>query len=91
MNIRKIRLFLLLSTLSLVLMTTIDYLIGERAEFLNAYSVVQRLFGQIPSAGDSVTAQTLGASGEFFVVILVNLCLGGVIASIVLLFTKRSE
>ena len=37
-------------------MLSVDYFIGAQAEFLNAYSVVERLVGKAPTAGDSLVA-----------------------------------
>jgi len=49
-------------------MVLIDRAIGARAEFLNAWSVVERLLGRAPRAGDSFAAIRLGALGELLVV-----------------------
>ncbi len=48
----------------LLVMVLIDYYMGSAAEFLNAWSVVQRLLGQPPSAGDSLVYSKVGAFGE---------------------------
>lgn len=83
------RLFLRLSTLSLVVMILVDRMLGPRAGFLNAYSVMQRLFGQVPEAGDSLVAQQLGAVGELAVVVAANLAIGLVLTGIYRRFTGR--
>ena len=72
------QLFIVLSIFSLLVMLGVDYLLGARAEFLNAWSVVQRLLGQV-SAGESVVYRSVGALGEFVSVILVNLFTGGLL------------
>lgn len=81
-------LFLGLSMASLVVMIVVDVILGPKAEFLNAYSVVQRMIGQTPSAGESLVAQKLGAFGEFVVVLATNLAVGGILTALVRLFTK---
>ena len=73
---------------SLAVMIIVDVILGPKAEFLNAYSVVQRLIGQTPSAGESLVAQKLGAFGEFIVVLATNLAVGGILTALVRLFTK---
>jgi len=69
-------------------MTLVDFVIGPKAEFLNAYSVFQRMVGQTPSAGDSLVAQKLGAFGEFGVVLVANAAVGGILTAVVRSFTR---
>jgi hypothetical protein len=69
-------------------MILIDCALGARAEFLNAWSVVQRLLGRPPSAGTSVVASRLGTVGEFLVVLGANLALGALLAVVLRLVTK---
>jgi hypothetical protein len=57
-------------------MILVDYIIGPRAEFLNAYSAVQRLLGQQPTFKNSMVAQKIGAAGELGIVIIVNVIIG---------------
>lgn len=85
---KTVHLFLGLSAASLIIMIIIDIILGPKAEFLNAYSVIQRLVGQAPSAGVSLVAQKLGAVGEFAVVVVANLAVGGIVCA-VWLFAKR--
>lgn len=82
-------LFLLLSAASLAVMTLVDLVIGPKAEFLNAWSVVERLLGRPPSAGDSVVFAKLGAFGEAVTVVLVNAGIGGVLTWLVRWFQAR--
>ena len=82
-GMRTVTLFLGLSAASLVVMIVADVALGSRAEFLNAYSVVQRIVGQAPSAGDSFVARTLGPVGEFAVVLVANLGVGGILTAVV--------
>ncbi len=82
-------LFLTLSVLSLFIMVVADIILGAKAEFLNAYSVLQRLVGVAPSAGDSLVAQKLGAIGEFFVVVAANTAIGGILTVIVKVLASK--
>ena len=43
---KTIYLLIIFSALSLSVMIVVDYILGAKAEFLNAYSVVQRLLGR---------------------------------------------
>ena len=63
-------------------MILVDILLGARAEFVNAWSVVQRIAGQSPTAGDSLVYQSIGATGEFFIVLLVNLVIGAILTTL---------
>lgn len=64
-------------------MVIVDHRLGSRAEFLNAWSVVERLLGRPPSSGASIVASHSGPVGEFFVVIIVNLAIGFILAALV--------
>ncbi|KAA3631788.1 MAG: hypothetical protein DWQ08_04395 [Proteobacteria bacterium] len=70
-------------------MVVADIILGSRAEFLNAYSVLQRLVGVDPSAGDSMVAQKLGTVGEFVVVVAVNASIGSILTVLVKVLVSR--
>lgn len=76
------KLLLALWGISLITMTFVDYVIGGKAEFINAWSVWQRMVGATPSAGDSLLYNHIGALGEFIAVLLMNfvfsVCLLGI-------------
>lgn len=42
-------------------MIVVDALLNAKAEFLNAYSVIERILGRAPSAADSLVAQKSAA------------------------------
>ncbi len=69
-------------------MLAADRLLGSRAEFLNAWSVVERLLGRAPAAGQSVVATRFGPVGEFFAVIAANLLVGFLLALLIRLLTR---
>ena len=77
-----VRLTLVLALLSLFIMLVVDRALGSRAEFLNAWSVVERLLGRAPSAGPSVVATRGGALGEFVAVVLANAAIGAALAGL---------
>ena len=75
---KTLSLFVALSVACFVVMVVADYFLGPGAEFLNAYSVLERLTGRDASAGKSLVAMKYGSSGELLGVLLVC-CLGGAI------------
>ena len=84
---KSVHLFIVLSFLCLLFMITIDYMLGPDAEFLNAFSVLERILGKEPSAGVSSIAREYGAAGEFVVVVLAN-CLAGAILTVLARLVK---
>ncbi|MCB2076629.1 MAG: hypothetical protein KDE55_02910 [Novosphingobium sp.] len=54
-------------------MVAIDLAIGTRAEFLNAWSVIERLFGRTPEADNSMIAQRFREAGELLIAAVVRL------------------
>ena len=83
-----LRLIVSLSGLSLVAMLLIDRVLGPRAGFLNAWSVLERLLGRSPTAGTSWVALRAGAFGELVVVIVANAAIGTLLAAVVWLVRK---
>lgn len=82
-------LFLGLSAASLIVMIVVDSILGPKAEFLNAYSVIERMLGRTPSAGESLVARKLGPVAEFGLVMIANPLIGGILAAAVRLFPAR--
>lgn len=80
---------ILLTLTSLVIMIIVDYLIGPKAEFLNAYTALQQLFNVKSDNPDSFVASRLGSAGELLVVILVNMLIGGLLTVIYRLLIRR--
>ena len=69
-------------------MVVVDFVLGPKAAFLNAYSVLQWMIGQAPSAGESLIARKLGALGELGIVLTANLAVGGLVTALVRIFTR---
>ncbi|MCB2072655.1 MAG: hypothetical protein H6917_10665 [Novosphingobium sp.] len=83
-----LRSIVILSATCLLAMVLIDRMLGPRAEFLNAWSVAERLLGRTPEAGDSFIARRFGALGELFAVLLVNTVLGTLLALLIRFVTR---
>ena len=65
------------------LMVVIDYFLGEGAEYLNAWSVVVKLFRLPVEVPASWMMQHYGVGGELLVVLLVNGIFGIIIVQLV--------
>jgi hypothetical protein len=75
--------FITFTSISLVTMVLVDYWLGPRAEFVNAWSVIERVFGYTPSAGESMVCQAYGATGEMVAVLLVNMLVGAILTVLI--------
>lgn len=83
LTMKTLTLFCCLSLASLCLMTLIDAFMGDKAEYLNAFSVLQRMFGFEPRAGTSQLARQFGVVAEGLIVLVANLSLGAILTLIV--------
>jgi len=77
---RFLFLFIVFTVLSVFVMVVVDFRIGEQAEFLNAWSVIERLLGKTPSAGNSLVFNKVGAFGELAIVLAINTLIGAALA-----------
>ena len=80
---KGLKLYLLLTLFSLSIMAVVDYLLGDKAEFLNAWSVMQRLFGVNTDAGNSIVYQHYGQLGELVCVLVANMIFAAILMLIV--------
>jgi len=87
--VRSIGLFLVLSAVCFGVFVLVDYLLGTRAEFLNAWSVVERLAGREPAAGPSTIARAVGPTGELFIVAAICVAAGAVLTALWRLLRRR--
>ena len=58
------------------IMTIIDYLLGPIAEHLNAWVILNRIFGHDAGMGESIAIRKFGVWGAFGITILINSILG---------------
>tara|TARA_R110002050_G_scaffold272655_1_gene416465 strand:+ start:5186 stop:5473 length:288 start_codon:yes stop_codon:yes gene_type:complete len=56
----------------LCIMVIVDYLLGTEAEHLNAWAIVNKLFGRDTGVGDSRSIQYLGLFGATLLMLIVN-------------------
>lgn len=82
---------LLWTIASLLVLMAIDYLLAGKAEFLNAWSILERLMGRNASTGESWVYHNLGAAGELSCVLLVNLIAGTLLSFLISGIRNKSE
>ena len=68
------------------IMIIIDYLLGTEAEHLNAWVIVNRLFGRDTGIGNSLAIHHLGLAGATFLMLFVNMIFGGILIQLLRLF-----
>lgn len=73
---------------SLGIMLVIDYVLGAEAEHLNAWVIVNRLFGNTTSIGDSMAIRKLGLAGATLLMLGINFLLGFVLIKLLSLTIK---
>lgn len=85
--------FALFSLLSSSVMVVADYFLGPKAEFLNAFTALQRIVRQEPRIAQSLVAREFGETGELLAVIAVNLIIGAIATAVTkpALFESRRE
>lgn len=88
---KTIPLFVAFSLASCLIMIVVDYHLGSHAEFLNAFSVLERLLGRELSVNESLVARKLGAAGGFVVVAIVNVIIGGILVIVVRLLANSGH
>lgn len=64
------------------IMIIIDFILGAEAEHLNAWVIVNRLFGNETTLGDSLAIKHFGLAGATFLMIALNALFGAVIIHI---------
>ena len=65
------------------IMVVVDYVLGEKAEFLNAWSVVVKLFRLPMEVPTSQIMQRYGLEGELLAVLLANGIIGFILVQLV--------
>lgn len=68
------------------IMIIIDYLLGAEAEHLNAWVIINRLFGRDIGIGDSLAIRHFGLAGATFLMLLANMLFGGILIQLLRLF-----
>lgn len=67
----------------LVIMLVVDYFLGAEAEHLNAWVIVNRLFGNQNIVGDSLALSYFGLAGATLLMLVVNAIFGVLLVHIV--------
>ncbi len=64
---------------SLGIMVVIDYVLGAEAEHLNAWVIINRLFGNPTTVGDSLAIRQFGLAGATLLMLVANFVFGFVL------------
>lgn len=70
------------------IMVIIDYVLGAEAEHLNAWVIINRLFGRETGIGDSLAIRQLGIVGATAVMLMMNTIFGLVLIQMIKLFIR---
>ncbi|MCB0665191.1 MAG: hypothetical protein KDC80_05180 [Saprospiraceae bacterium] len=73
---------------SLGIMIMIDYILGAEAEHLNAWVIVNRLFGNETAIGDSLAIRQFGLMGATVIMLAINSFFGAILIQLVRLFIR---
>ena len=66
----------------LCIMIIVDYLLGPEAEHLNAWVIVNRLFGIDIGMADSLAIRNLGLVGAALLMVAVNMVFGAILVQL---------
>jgi len=72
-------------------MIIVDYFLGPKAEFVNAYSAIERLIAEEQSVEYSLVARKFGESGELVGVLVVNMAAAAILTTLIRLFMRSSK
>lgn len=73
---------------SLSIMLIVDYVLGAEAEHLNAWVILNRLFGNTTTVGDSLAIQKLGLVGATLLMLAINFIFGIILIKLITLTIK---
>ncbi len=73
---------------AICIMIIIDYILGAEAEHLNAWVIVNRLFGNETTIGDSLAIRHFGLTGATFIMLAVNTIFGVALIQLIKLIIR---
>ena len=73
---------------SLCIMIIVDYILGAEAEHLNAWVIINKLFGKETALGDSLAIRHLGLTGATLLMLFTNTVFGFVLIQLIRLFIR---
>jgi len=68
---------------AICIMIIIDYILGAEAEHLNAWVIVNRLFGNDTTIGDSHAIRHFGLAGATFIMVAINTVFGMLLVQLI--------
>jgi hypothetical protein len=73
---------------AICIMILIDFILGAEAEHLNAWVIVNRLFGRETTIGDSLAIRQFGLAGATLLMIIINTVFGAVLIQLIKLIIR---
>ena len=70
------------------IMMIVDYVLGAEAEHLNAWVIVNRLFGRDIGIGDSLAIRQFGLIGATAIMLLMNTIFGAILIQLIKLIIR---
>ena len=78
-----IAIYLAAGLVCLNIMIIVDYILGAEAEHLNAWAILNRIFGADTGIPDSLAIRRFGLYGAAVVALVLNLLLGSVLIQLI--------
>jgi len=72
----------------LCIMVIVDYILGAKAQYLNAWGIVNKLFGREIEIGNCLALRQFGLVGSTVLMLLINTILGIILIQIIKLFIR---
>ena len=72
----------------LCVMIIVDYVLGAEAEHLNAWVIINRIFGNEPGIGDSLAIRKFGLMGATLLMLASNALFGAILIQLIRLFIR---
>ena len=70
------------------IMIIVDFVLGAEAEHLNAWVIMNRLFGNETTVGDSLAIRSFGLGGAMLLMLLANTIFGIALVQLIKLIIK---
>lgn len=73
---------------SLCIMVIIDFILGAEAEHLNAWVILNRIFGNDTGIGDSLAIRKFGLAGATLLMLIINTVFGFLLLQLIRLVIR---
>ena len=80
--------YVLAAIACMCIMVIVDYVLGAEAEHLNAWVILNHLFGNDTGIGDSLAIKHMGLAGATVVMLFINTIFGAILIQFIKLFIR---